>query len=127
MITRNDHNSEQKKDLSYVASLSKTLGGSVDLDQISSVSDADIANVMDIDPNDVRNDPAKPIVDEDLLFPNIVDSSEISLSELIVKLNQIYNSVDVKDRLSIRVEVHGAGTIITDVRSDGRKVVLTLG
>lgn len=138
----------QRKDLSYVASLSQELGGDSpqsSIDEITAAASmASLASVIDINEsapdsssvNDAINKLKNKVTtitddDSDLLsfgesvlgLPDQQSTKTMSLGDLIRSLTKMFNSVpsDKRKTLSIRAEGYGS---ITGVRFDGDSIIL---
>lgn len=142
------NNDGQRRDLSYVASLSQELGGdspqpSID-DLAAAASMASLASVIDIDEslpdsanvNDEINRLKSKVTtvsddDADLLgfgesmlgIPSQQTMSAMSLADLIRSLTRTFNSVPADRRRSLQIRAEGYGTIV-GTRLDGDSVIL---
>jgi hypothetical protein len=136
MSSNNNHNDEQRKDLFYIASISREIG-SDESNQITSdapqeASTKSLAAYMDIDEDSSDDeddfiDNAANALNDSFLYPDIADPDELKLSDLVTKLSDAYHAYPAKTRLSIPVEVNGSGSKITNVRFKSDKVILQLG
>ena len=132
----NDHD-EQRKDLSYIASISREIDSDASRQVVSDApqeaSTESLGAYMDIDEDSSEDeddfiDDATNALNDSFLYPDIIsDSDELKLSDLVTKLSDAYRAYPVKTRLSIPVEISGSGSKVTNVRLKSDKVILQLG
>jgi hypothetical protein len=127
-----------RKDLSYVASLSKELDDSPqsydDEQDIQNASSDSLSQFMDVDTDqqddDLEDDFLSSAIGQSLpqnFLSSTFEDDEINVSELLTTLNRLYQSYPVSQRLHIPLRVSGEGTHIVNVRSTSDEVIITLG
>lgn len=141
-------NDEQRRDLSYVASLSQELGGGSpqsSIDEITAAASmASLASVIDINEsvpdsssvNDAINklkNKVNTITDDDhdllsfgesvLGIQDQMPVKRMSLADLIRSLTKTFNNIPADKRKTIEIRSEGYGPI-TGVRFDGDSIIL---
>lgn len=153
MIDKNSSSDvdEKRKDLSYIASITKEVTGrdeESDKDIIEA-GDTIIASVMDIDEDsstlNIDNDDEFPIdsdssgimtgdylvddsrtrLDDSVLYPDIEEM--LTLADLVTRLNKAYQDYPMGDRMTITVDVRGHGSRVKSIMPMTDRVVLQLG